>query len=158
MRPVAEGYSPGSSQPLHELLTISFSGCVPATKNNNNNNTGAVATEAASEWSVRGCLGGGQGTALERASPPLTWRPPPRRPAARTLVLSGPRPAERPAARLPALQAASSPRGGDAGGAVTMETAAAARGSQAGRRLRPGAAGPTGERALSELGDEGAGK
>lgn len=66
------------------------------------------------------------------------WCPLPRGPAAGTFLLSGPGPAMRPAARRRAPQAASSPRGGDAGAAVTMETAEAARASEAAGRPAPG--------------------
>lgn len=59
------------------------------------------------------------------------WCPQPSSPAAGTFLFSGPRPAVRPGARLRARQAASSPRGGDADRAVTMETAEAAPASEA---------------------------
>lgn len=59
------------------------------------------------------------------------WCPLPRSPVAGTFLLSGPGPAMRPGARWRARQAASSPRGGDARAAVTMETAEAARASGA---------------------------
>lgn len=58
--------------------------------------------------------------------PALTWYRLPGSPAAGTFLFSGPGPAVRPGWRRRARQAASSPRGGDAGGAVTMETAEAA--------------------------------
>lgn len=58
--------------------------------------------------------------------PALTWRPLPGCPAAGTVLFSGPGLAVRPGARRRAPQAASSPRSGVAGGAVTMETAEAA--------------------------------
>lgn len=150
MRPVADGYSPDSSQPLHELLTISFSGCLPATKKKKikkywrSGDRGSLCN-GRSEGVQEAGEGAGRGRPRRPSAarrPALTWRPPPRRPAARSVLLSGPRPAVRPAARLPALQAASSPGGGDAGGAVTMETAAAARGSQAVRRPAPGGGRP----------------
>ena len=87
---------------------------------------------------------GGEGRWLELARTPssaprrpaLTWGPLPRSPAAGTFLLSGPGPAMRPGERRRAPQAASSPRGGDAGAAVTMETAAAARASGAAGRPR----------------------
>nr|XP_031315036.1 uncharacterized protein LOC116154949 [Camelus dromedarius] len=88
---------------------------------------------------VQGCRGrGGEvaGEDLHPASsasqhPALTWCPQPSSPAAGTFLFSGPRPAVRPGARLRARQAASSPRGGDADRAVTMETAEAAPASEA---------------------------
>lgn len=62
----------------------------------------------------------------------LTWCPLPGRLPAGPPLLSDPGRAGRPGARRRARQAASSPRGPDTGGAVTMETAAAspARGSR----------------------------
>lgn len=73
------------------------------------------------------------GTARTRAGLPrpppsrsrLTWCPLPGRLPAGPPLLSDPGRAGRPGARRRARQAASSPRGPDAGGAVTMETAAA---------------------------------
>lgn len=65
------------------------------------------------------------------------WCPRPSSPAAGTFLLSGPGPAVSPGARRRERQAASSPRGGDAGGAVTMETTEAAPASEAAGRSAP---------------------
>lgn len=70
--------------------------------------------------------------------PALTWCPLPGRPAAGTVLFSGPGPAVRPGSRRRAPQAASFPRGGDAGGAVTMETAEAAAAREAAFGTVPG--------------------
>ncbi|XP_026946808.1 uncharacterized protein [Sagmatias obliquidens] len=70
-------------------------------------------------------------------SPALTWCTLPRSPVAGTFLLSGPGPAMRPGARRRATQASSSPRGGDAVWAVTMETAEAAPASEAAGRPAP---------------------
>lgn len=67
----------------------------------------------------------------------LHWRPLPRSPPARPFLLSGPGAARRPGASRRAPQAASSRCGGDAGAAVTMETAGAARAWEAGSAQRP---------------------
>lgn len=118
--------------------------------------SGAAATGASLRDFVRVCLGMQEGrrggevagvdphpTYSSLQGPALTWRPTPRRPAAGTCLLSGPGPPVRPGARRRTRQAASSPRGRDAGRAVTMETAEAAgcpaprRGQSAAREPAP---------------------
>ena len=141
-------------QPLHALLTVSFPGCLPGKKQKQKHTkktSGAVATgEASLRYFVRVCSGmQGRGRGEEVAGvdlhptssapqgPALTWCPLPRSPAAGTFLLSGPGPAMRPGARRRARQASSSPRGGEAVWAVTMETAEAAPASEAAGRPAP---------------------
>lgn len=118
-------------------MSCSFSGCLPGRKRRGggggNGRRGDREASAPSGASVDA------GTASTRAGPPrpppsrsrLTWCPLPGRLPAGPPLLSDPGRAGRPGARRRARQAASSPRGPDTGGAVTMETAAAspARGS-----------------------------
>lgn len=160
MSPVAERYSPSLGRTQKTLL--SASPCVAdrlvpllfARKKNKSipkKNSGAVATgEASLRYFVRVCSGM-QGTGREGEvagvdlhptssaprSPALTWCTLPRSPVAGTFLLSGPGPAMRPEARRRARQASSSPRGGDAVWAVTMETAEAAPASEAAGRPAP---------------------
>lgn len=107
------------------------------------------ASVSAAAGGERGERRGVPGAALPPPTPPP---PPPRRPAltwcpllggraAGTVLFSGPGRAVRRGAGRRAPQAASSPRGGDAGGAVTMETAEAAFRPAPGRTVcgyRPG--------------------
>lgn len=180
MRPVAEGYSPDSSQPLHELLTISFSGCSPATKKKKKKKILAQwRPKKPLQWSVRGCLGGrrggGQGTALEQASPPL------RGPAAAShLAPAAPQaggpdlPPQRPPPGREARGEAAGPAGrifpprrrrrrrryhGDRGGRPGLAGSPPPSAQRrAVCRLRHGAAGLTRQGALTEPGDERAKK
>lgn len=131
------------SQPLHKLLSPSLSPAVcQETKQTIKHlwRSGGQRTVFALFYaSIQGYDEGGGRVA--GADPPpgptaprrpaLTWRPLPGCPAAGTVLFSGPGPAVRPGARRRARQAASSPRGGVAGGAVTMETAEAAAASEA---------------------------
>lgn len=173
MRPVADGYSPDSSQPLHELLTISFSGCLPATKKKKI--LAQWRPRKPLQWSERGCSGGGQGTAPGQASPPL------RGPAAGSHLApaapqaGGPeRPPQRPPPGREARGEAAGPAGrifprrrrrrrrryhGDRGGRPGLAGSpppSARRGAAC--RLRHGATGPAGRQALNDLGDERAQK
>lgn len=141
-----------SSQPLGELLSVSLT--MPGKIKTKPKQEQKQAKEPLAQRGRR-CISGifyasvsvgagkGEGRARELTCPPvptcphlpysrpprrpaLTWCLLPGRPAAGTLLFSGPGRAVRLGARRRARRAASSPRSGDAGGAVTMETAEAA--------------------------------